>query len=197
MINIVHAWNFMYENDHSYELLLFMYDILNHGYERLLIMDDQYWSVHHIMTPTPVIILTTWRRRKQYKWSRDWFYLCNSLYLTLELSMNLMMQNMNMIMTPSLGASTTLQLPKAMEQHWWKRAAAIAIAPPCHHRSKAQATLSNSCSVPTMRVQGLVGVSPGMQWHQVSVDTMFGYSWIICQMVRMVRMVGQNGWEYF
>ena len=52
MINIVHAWNFMYENDHSYELLLFMYDILNHGYERLLIMDDQYWSVHHIMTPT-------------------------------------------------------------------------------------------------------------------------------------------------
>jgi len=32
----------MYENDHSYELLLFMYDILNHGYERLLIMDDQY-----------------------------------------------------------------------------------------------------------------------------------------------------------
>ena len=53
MINIVHAWNFMYENDHSYELLLFMYDILNHGYERLLIMDDQYWSVHHIMTPKP------------------------------------------------------------------------------------------------------------------------------------------------
>ena len=52
MINIVHAWNFMYENDHSYELLLFMYDILNHGYERLLIMDDQYWSVHHIMTPS-------------------------------------------------------------------------------------------------------------------------------------------------
>ena len=42
----------MYENDHSYELLLFMYDILDHGYEILLIMDDQYWSVHHIMTPT-------------------------------------------------------------------------------------------------------------------------------------------------
>ena len=51
MINIVHAWNFMYENAHSYELLLFMYDILDHGYEILLIMDDQYWSVHHIMTP--------------------------------------------------------------------------------------------------------------------------------------------------
>ena len=44
MINIVHAWNFMYENAHSYELLLFMYDILDHGYEILLIMDDQYWS---------------------------------------------------------------------------------------------------------------------------------------------------------
>ena len=43
MINIVHAWNFMYENDHSYELLLFMYDILDHGNERLLIMDDKYW----------------------------------------------------------------------------------------------------------------------------------------------------------
>ena len=32
----------MYENAHSYELLLFMYDILDHGYEILLIMDDQY-----------------------------------------------------------------------------------------------------------------------------------------------------------
>ena len=82
MINIVHAWNFMYENDHSYELLLFMYDILNHGYERLLIMDDQYWSVHHIMTPTlRRCSSTTWRRRRARGWrwktaSRRWWPRC-------------------------------------------------------------------------------------------------------------------------
>ena len=32
----------MNENDHSYELLLFMYDILDHSYEILLLKDDQY-----------------------------------------------------------------------------------------------------------------------------------------------------------
>ena len=68
MINIVHAWNFMNENEHSYELLLFMYDILDHGYERLLIMDDRYWScVISWPEPPPAIF---WFRLSESSLSR-------------------------------------------------------------------------------------------------------------------------------
>ena len=90
-------------------------------------------------------ILIAWGWRTKYKWSRDWWSYCNSLT-----SLPRKMQ-------------TGWHSRMATEQPWWGGP----VVSLCQPISQAGQMSSTSSSAQTIVLRARVGVSAGVQWHQV------------------------------
>ena len=115
-------------------------------------------------TLDPILIM--WGSWISSKLRRDWLLQSSSRHLML---------------SPIIGLPhallTTWQSRTATEQPWWRRPAAPLLGaslleassstPPCRPRSPAPATQSRFTFTLITILQGLVGGSPGEQWHQV------------------------------